>query len=399
MLPYVYGGVTGASVALVVLMGAFVLRDRSDARPVASLPSGAVLTAADGTVASVGEGRRNAIVVATQLVAPAVVSISVAHEQTVAYWEIYRHWDRFFRRPRERTQISHSFGSGVVVDERGYIFTNAHVVGEGVTRIAVTLKDGRELAAELVGKSPKHDLALLRVDPDVLDVPLPVARLGNSDDLLVGEWAIAIGSPFGQYLADNQPTVTVGVISALHRDIRQGENEDQVFSDMIQTDAAINPGNSGGPLVNARGEVVGINAVIFSGARNATFNIGLGFAIPVNRVRYVFGEILDHGKVREQWVGMMANNITPQMQVALGLPVERGVLVQGIEAEGPADRAGLKPGDVLISIDGITVANTDHANRLIFAHAIGESVEMTISRDDKLQSFRVRIDARPSSDV
>ena len=335
---------------------------------------------------------------ATERVAPAVVYVSAAHERRVRYWEYYREWEGFFprlyRRPRARTQVSYSFGSGFIVDARGYIFTNNHVIA-GADRIEVTLHDGRVLAAELVGASPPHDVAILRIDAE----NLPVARLGNSDSLMVGEWAIAIGSPMGQYLADNQPSVTVGVISALHRDIRQSGREDQVFSDMIQTDAAINPGNSGGPLVDASGEVIGINSVIFSGISQAAFNIGLGFAIPINRAQYVFREILEHGHVREQWIGLSAIDITPQVQVALDLPVSRGVLIRGIVEGGPADRAGLEPGDVIIAINGVKVANTDEANRLIFAHPIGETIEMTISRDDKLRTVRVRVEARPDEDI
>jgi serine protease Do len=216
---------------------------------------------------------------------------------------------------------------------------------------------------------------------------------------MVGEWAIAIGSPFGQYISDAKPTVTVGVVSATNRDIRQGEDEDQVFTDMIQTDAPINPGNSGGPLVNARGEVIGINTLIFSGIRQASFNIGLGFAIPINRVKYVMGEILEHGHVREQWIGMGATDITPQIAVALDLPTDKGVLVQSIEEGSPAARAGIRPGDQLIAIGGVTVQDTDHANRIIFAHRIGETIEMTINRGDELKTVRVHIEARPSPDI
>jgi len=401
----VYGGVTGAAVALVVLMGAFVLRDRSNAGVAtgADPPPVGFLAGAggDNAPAPITEGRRNAIVSATRRVAPAVVSVTVTHEQQVRYWELYRDWDYFFprRRLRKGTQVSRSFGSGVIIDRGGYLFTNNHVIGANVVRIEVQLSDGTPIRAELLGKSPQHDLALLKIDPSAVDAPLPVAKLGDSAGLVVGEWAIAIGSPFGQYLADTQPTVTVGVISALHRDIRQSGQEDQIFSDMIQTDAAINPGNSGGPLVNADGEVVGINTVIFSGVRGESFNIGLGFAIPINRARYVLGEIIEHGEVREQWIGMTASNITPQIQVSLELPVDKGVLIRGTDSDGPAARAGVKPGDVLITIDGVTIVDTEHANRLLFAREIGDIATMVVSRDDELLEIEVRIEARPDPGI
>jgi S1-C subfamily serine protease len=163
---------------------------------------------------------------------------------------------------------------------------------------------------------------------------------------------------------------------------------------MIQTDAAINPGNSGGPLVNARGEVVGINTIIFTGAGSNT-NIGLGFAIPINRARFVFDEIVKHGRVRDVWLGMTAATITPQLQAALDLPTANGVLVQGIEEGGPAAKAGLKPGDQIIAINGLAVESREQANRMIFGSAVGESLEMTVNRKDDLIKVRVTLEERP----
>jgi len=398
MLPYLYGGISGVAIALVVLMMAFFLRERGQ-QAGAGLdspyqpPASSMLASTDPS--SIGSTRRTAIVAATDRVAPAVVNVTALHERQVLVWE--RFWDQFYPRlrARERTQRSQSFGSGVIVDPRGYIFTNYHVIS-GAIHVEVMLGNGTPLKARVVGSSPAHDLALLKIDGAD---DFYVAPLGDSNALLVGEWAIAIGSPFGQYISDTKPTVTVGVISATNRDIRQSENENQVFTDMIQTDAAINPGNSGGPLVNARGEVIGINTLIFSGMSQASFNIGLGFAIPINRVKYVFSEILEHGRVREQWVGLGAADITPQMAVALDLPTQKGVLVKSIEEGGPADRAGIRPGDQLIAIGGVTVLTTDHANRLIFAHRINDVVEMTYNRKDDLETVEVTIAARPSPDI
>jgi serine protease Do len=332
----------------------------------------------------IGEERRNAIVTATEQVSPAVISITGLYRvRTRPMYDWF--WNRYY--PGQiRTQATQ--GSGFIIDERGYAFTNFHVIRDA-ERIQVTLADGKEYAAQLVGTAPTYDLALLKIDGD----KFPAARLGDSDDLVVGEWAIAIGSPFGLQLVDTQPTVTVGVISANHRDIKQDENSEQIFNDMIQTDAAINPGNSGGPLINARGEVIGVNTLIFSSG--AGQNAGIGFAIPINRVRRVYEELAAHGRVRDVWVGMAAVDITEQIQAALNLPSESGVLVQSIEESGPADKAGLKPGDQIIAINGVKLQNRAHANRLIFGSGVGDTIEMTVNRKDELLKVKVTLAERP----
>jgi S1-C subfamily serine protease len=189
--------------------------------------------------------------------------------------------------------------------------------------------------------------------------------------------------------------VTVGVISAIHRDIRQEESSAQIFNDMIQTDAAINPGNSGGPLVNSRGEVIGINTIIFSGGTGA--NIGMGFAIPVNRARRVFDEIVKHGRVRDVWLGMTAASINRQLQTALDLPSSNGVLVQSVEEGGPAAKAGIKPGDQIIAINGVAVESREQANRMIFGSGVGDTLEMTVNRKDNLVKIKIRLEERPGN--
>jgi S1-C subfamily serine protease len=278
----------------------------------------------------------------------------------------------------------------VIVDREGYAFTNYHVV-EDAERIQVTTSKGENYTAKLVGTAPSYDLALLKLEGNKFDA----APLGNSDELLVGEWAIAIGSPFGYQLADAQPTVTVGVISAMHRDIKQDSQSEAVFNDMIQTDAAINPGNSGGPLINAHGEVIGINTLIFTGGGGSETNIGLGFAIPINRARFVFKEIVEHGHVRDVWLGMTAATITPELQAALKLPTSNGVIVQGIDEGGPAAKGGLKPGDQIIAINGTTIESREQANRVIFGSAVGSTLEMTVNRKDQLLKLKVTLAERP----
>ncbi|MDH3196714.1 MAG: trypsin-like peptidase domain-containing protein [Candidatus Krumholzibacteria bacterium] len=393
VLPYVYGGVTGLSIGALVLVALLALRgagERTAGQPPAldSRPAAAAAGLDGGGVAAgIGDDRRSAIVRATETVSPAVVSITATYTRRTRPVIITEgFWQRYY--PSRERKYS-SFGSGVIISEDGYIFTNYHVL-ELAERISVTLASGANYPAELVGASPDYDLALLKLEGG----DLPAAPLGDSDDLLVGEWAIAIGSPYGQYLADVQPTVTVGVISATHRDIRQSPDESRVFNDMIQTDAAINPGNSGGPLVNSHGEVVGINTAIIHGGTGA--NIGMGFAIPVNRAKYVFNEIVEHGKVRDVWLGMQAADITPQLAVALDLPTRTGVLVQAIEAGGPAERAGLKVGDQLIAINGVSVQNRNHANRLVFGHGVDDKIEITVNRKDELTTYTVKLEERPS---
>ena len=381
-LPFVFGGLTGISIALVII--AMVIMNRNSPGRAESLLRGGDAQTSSSTSTSIDEGRRNAIVLATESVAPAVVSITASY--TVRTRPMYDwFFDRYYP---SRSQTRSELGSGFIIDKRGYVFTNYHVI-QNAERLQVTLADGKTYAAKLVGGAPSYDLALVKIDGD----DFPAVRLGNSDDLLVGEWAIAIGSPFGFNLADTQPTVTVGVISANHRDIKQDETSEQIFNDMIQTDAAINPGNSGGPLINSRGEVIGINTMIFSQSGG---NVGLGFAIPMNRARRVMEEIVQYGRVRDVWLGMSATDITPESQAALNLPTVNGVLVQQIEEGGPADKAGLKVGDQIIAINGTTLATRYQANRVIFGSGVGDVLNMKINRKDKLIDIKVTLEERPS---
>jgi serine protease Do len=385
LLPFVFGGLTGVSIALVVI-AAILMHRSSNGSPTRDLSIGTTsVYPASMSGGEIAEDRRNAIVVATEQVAPAVVSIKAFYRvRTRPMYDWF--WNRYYP-GQVRTDARQA--SGFIIDKKGYAFTNYHVV-ESVDRIQVTLSDGKEYAATLVGSAPSYDLALIKIDGD----DFPAAPLGNSDDLLVGEWAIAIGSPFGTYLTDTQPTVTVGVISANHRDIKQEEDSQQIFNDMIQTDAAINPGNSGGPLVNSRGEVIGINTLIFSASTGA--NVGMGFAIPINRARRVMEEIVEYGRVRDVWLGMSAANITAELQTALNLPAASGVLVQSIEEGGPADKAGLKVGDQIIAINGVKLDTREQANRVIFGSGVGDVLQMTVNRKDELVDIKVTLAERPS---
>ena len=380
-VPFVFGGLTGVSIALVVI-AAIVMNRNTPGR--AQSVGGTTYHAAS-TGAGIDDDRRNAIVLASEQVAPAVISITASYTRRTR--PVY---DRFFNLyyPSRERSFSEQ-GSGFIVDKRGYAFTNFHVI-QNAERLEVTLFDGKTYAATLVGSAPSYDLALIKLDGE----EFAAAPLGNSDDLLIGEWAIAIGSPFGIYLADTQPTVTVGVISANHRDIKQEEDSQQIFNDMIQTDAAINPGNSGGPLINSRGQVIGVNTLIFSA--NTGTNVGMGFAIPINRARRVMDEIVQHGRVRDVWLGMSATDITAEVQTAMNLPTASGVLVQSIEEGGPADKAGLKVGDQIIAINGVKLDTRDQANRVIFGSGVGDVLVMKVNRKDNLIDVKITLEERPS---
>jgi serine protease Do len=316
--------------------------------------------------------RSNAIVVATREVAPAVVSINVVQQQSVRNPSIDM-WERLGLIPhRDYYRNVSSMGSGVIVSADGLIVTNQHVV-EGAVQIIVTLSDGNQYQAVLVDSVDRHDLAVLKIQAS----GLPVARLAAEDDLVIGEWAIAIGSPYGYLLADTQPTVTVGVISALNRDIKT-QQDARAYLGMIQTDAAINPGNSGGPLVNTDGEVVGINTFIFSGTGGS---IGIGFAVPAARVAKVIDEIKLFGRYRESTMGLQLTKLQPSMfRNAEGVDLV-GALVYGVEPGSPAWKAGLRPYDILREVAGVRLVDLDTVYRLFYDSNVGDRLPFLAERD------------------
>ena len=345
----------------------------------ASAPRATLATAiAQVTGSSIDASRRNAIVTAAQLVGPAVVSVNVVATQVVRERSFFDDpfMDPFFRGlfpPRERLRQVQGLGSGFIVSEDGYILTNSHVVS-GATEILVTLMDGRQLPADLVQADNVTDLAVPKIDA----TGLPTARLGDSDSLLIGEWAIAIGNPFGYLLADRNPSVTVGVLSAIGRDVRPdpGQGGPQVWSGMIQTDAAINPGNSGGPLVNSRGEVVGVNTAVILPAQ------GLCFAIPVNTARWVASRLIQHGRIRRGYLGLGGQTAQLQRRLVLHhhLAAGSGMLVLHVEPGSPAAAAELQEGDVIVAFGGETVAGVDDLHRMLTEGRIGVRTPLTIIR-------------------
>lgn len=332
-------------------------------------------------------GRRNAIVRAAQRAAPAVVTVGVTQVRLVARpRSVDPFWGRYLP-PIVSPEPFYSIGSGVIVDPTGIILSNAHVV-EDATELKVTLPDGRNLPAKIVGYDPNYDLAVIKVDGG----NLPTVEVGDSDDLVVGEWAIAIGNPFGFSYEDRQPTVTVGVISALHRDVKGDEQEQAIYKDMIQTDAAINPGNSGGALVNALGQVVGINTFILTPSGGS---IGIGFAIPVKTAVQVARDIIKYGQPRPIWIGITLVPIAPAVAQQLGLSTNRGLLVQSLDAGSPAERAGMELRDFIVAINGRQVLDQEQAGRAVFGVQPGETVRFTVLRQGRRLEISVRITARP----
>jgi serine protease Do len=331
---------------------------------------------------------------AAEKVGPAVVSISVIQTRVVraSPRTPFRSpfFDQFFRDfygDREYIEKIPSLGSGVIISRDGHVVTNEHVVRDAA-EIKVTLTDGRQFDAEVIAGDSDYDLALLRIDGS----DLPFARLGNSDSLLIGEWAVAIGNPFGYLLQDSHPTVTAGVISALHRNVTTSEGVLGVYKDMIQTDAAINPGNSGGALVNSVGEVVGINTFIITQSGGS---MGLGFAIPVARVKYIVDEVATYGRIRRIWIGLKVQEVTPMIARSLGLASARGLIISEADPESPAYKAGLRRGDIIVAVNGEEATNYDAARRAIFGALVGDTLEFSILREGKEATMSVKVEERP----
>lgn len=334
-------------------------------------------------------------------VSPAVVNIKsesiVEYTYRDPFFEFFRD-DEFMRRffdipemPRERKykRVIPSLGSGFIVSKDGYILSNLHVIkpgGKVAKDIIVTLlKSGREYKAKVIGYDEATDIAVLKIEPKE---DLPVATLGDSDKVKVGDFAIAIGNPFGL-----SGTFTFGTISAVNRDI-QGN----VFSKYIQTDAPINPGNSGGPLVNIFGEVIGINTLIYTPNQLSPGNVGIGFAIPINTAKRVLKQLVEKGRVERGYLGVIISHLDNETRKEIGLPEGIGVLISRVEPGSPADKSGIKQGDIITEVDGEKVSSVEEVTTKIASKSPGEIAKIKVFRDGKYLEFNVKLTVRPSEE-
>jgi serine protease Do len=355
---------------VIVLMGACALTVQA-CRGTEEERSSALVREARAAQArtTISESRRTAITDAVAQVAPAVVTVQT---ETVERGPVDP-FDPFFG--GGGTRVLPGLGSGFITRTDGIIVTNAHVV-IGATRISVALADGTTFPARLLGADTLNDLAVLKIDGR----QLPVVKLGNSADLVVGEWAIAIGNPFGFVIGNSEPSVTAGVISATGRNLAVRAEGPGIYVDMIQTDASINPGNSGGPLVNADGEVIGVNSSIYSPSGGS---VGLGFAIPINRVKRVTEDLLAHGTIRRPWVGL---KVEPP---PLGRVRTLGAQVSSVVPGSPAAQADLRTGDILLRSRDREIRNAYDWEAELLELRVGERVPVLVRRAGR--EFRVEL--------
>lgn len=323
--------------------------------------------------ASYGDAVRKAV--------PAVVSIFTSKEvkqprNPFLNDPLFRHF--FGERFENESQRAFSLGSGVIISPKGYIVTNQHVV-EAADEIEVALADGKKFAAKVVGSDPETDLAVLKVDAQ----NLPAITLGQAENLRVGDVVLAIGNPLGV-----GQTVTMGIVSALHRT----GLAINTFENFIQTDAAINQGNSGGALIDASGNLVGINTAILSQTGGS---IGIGFAIPVSTARQVMEQLIATGAVTRGWVGVELQEITAELAESFKLGTSAGVLVAGVQRGSPADRAGVKPGDIVVTVDGTPVRDPDSMRNLIVALVPGKQAALKLKRGQGELELQVQVGKRP----
>lgn len=315
--------------------------------------------------------RRTPIVEAIARVAPAVATVRVEMRVSRTRADPFDWFFRDFAGPRRERLETVSQGSSVIIDPKGYVLTNYHVI-EGGGAIALELADGRALEASVVGTAPDHDLAVLRATSKQA---LPHVPMGTSRDLMIGETVIAVGNPFGL-----SHTVTTGVVSALHRSIKTDE---RVYADFIQTDASINPGNSGGPLVNINGELVGVNTAIYAKAQ------GIGFAIPIDKAKRIVSDLIAHGEVRRPYFGFETQELTAQLAESFGLTRPSGALVTRVDAKGPA--AGrLRDGDIITEVDGVRIVDVQDLRHRLWDFTVGASVPMRYLRDGRIDQVTVR---------
>jgi serine protease Do len=362
--------------ALIALTPIVIVAACGKTRESEAAPSQALATTKP---ANVSASRRTAITEAVTRVAPAVVTVQTEILQRVAPDPF-----EWLFGGGESPQRSAGLGTGFIVRPDGVIVTNAHVVA-GATQVSVMLRDGKTYPAKLLGADETNDLAVIKINA----TGLPVAKLGNSENLLIGEWAIAIGNPYGFMLGNSEPSVTAGVISGTGRNlVARGEGSAAYF-DMIQTDASINPGNSGGPLVDADGEVIGVNSSIYSTSGGS---IGIGFAIPINRASRVVDDLLEHGAVRRPWIGVKLRVTTADN---VRTAIATGAVIATIVPGSPAAKAGLQPGDVILQEGNRPVRNQFDWEAALLDLRVGQPANLRIRRSGRDMTVSVPVADQP----
>ena len=353
-------------------------------------------------------GLEEAIINLADTAGNAVVSISTEHTQKIGGRQRYRFrspfgqqspfgeddpfrsfFEDFFGEIPEREYKQIGLGSGVIIDERGYILTNQHVISDA-DKISVTLADGRNFTGTVKGQDARSDIAIIQIKaPD-----LPAATLGDSSALKIGQWVVAVGNPFGFALDNPEPTVTVGVISALHRALGRTLGRERDYNDLIQTDAAINPGNSGGPLVNLKGEVVGINVAIFSTSGGYQ---GIGFAIPINKAKNIISQLIEGKKISYGWFGITVQDLTDELAKYFGLSDKKGALVANVLENSPAQKAGVKQGDVIRQLNDKPIESVRQLLDAVGQAEIGRKAKVRVLREKKEIVLNVEVGERPEN--
>lgn len=335
--------------------------------------------------------RQNILTETVKNVSPAVVGINVIEIRQYRDPFSYFFDDPFFRqffgnRPNYNQRVK-GLGSGFIISPDGYIITNDHVAGNAA-EITVTMTDGKHYEAKVVGSDPVSDICLLKIEAS----NLPYIHLGNSEDIIIGEWVIALGNPFGLFDLNDKPTVTVGVISSTGMNLEPLNN--RYYLNMLQTDAAINGGNSGGPLVNSMGEVVGMNTLIFT-AGGSQGSIGLGFAIPINKVKSIVTELKEKGKIdRDFDIGLRIQSIDEGIANYYGLNTSRGVIITHVIQGSSADRAGLKVGDIILEVEGYKINNDKVLVGVFQEFRTNQTISIRLVRDNKEMTQTMKLEKR-----
>ena len=354
-------------------------------------------------VLDITDNFKDAVVNVANTSGKAVVSISTERTQRLGTRQYYystpfddffggdeffrRFFDEFFGQVPQREFKQRGLGSGTIIDAQVYILTNEHVIS-GADKIVVTLSDGRKFDAQIQGKDSRSDLAVIKINAR----NLPATPLGDSDNLRIGDWVVVIGNPFGFALENPEPTVPAGVVSALHRSLGRTSMRDRNYNDLIQTDAAINPGNSGGPLVNLKGEVIGINVAIFTTSGGYQ---GVGFAIPINNAKRIISRLIAGKKILYGWLGVTVQDVTEDLAQYFGLPDTTGALVAGVLENSPAEKARIQEGDVIRKFAGQDIESVRQLLSVVSKTEAGQKVKVVIWRDRRERTVEVQVTERP----